>query len=110
MQNKKSFLLFNCLLFFSFFLDAQNPEVSNNIELTIKDFPASKAYLCYYYGNQTFLLDSCVVDSSLGYMHFKSRKLIPDGMYFIAAKDARVLDFIIAGENNVIIKTNIKNL
>ncbi len=109
MTNKFSFL-FSIFLFISASAFAQKDTLMHNIELTIKNFPASKAYLCYYYGNQTFLLDSVTVDSPAGFMHFKSRKKLPNGMYFITTKDMRLFDFIIAGEKNIIINTTFKNL
>ena len=109
MTNKFSFL-FSIFLFNSISAFAQTDTLAHNIKLTIKNFPSSKAYLCYYYGSQTFLLDSVSLDSSIGFMHFKSRKKLPDGMYFIATKDIHLLDFIIAGEKNIVINTTFKNL
>ncbi len=110
MQKTNRSILIALVLFFSTIIFAQDDSISNNIEITIKDFPARKALLCYYYGNQTFLLDSIVVDSLTGFMHFKSRKNLPIGMFFIATYDARLLDFIISDEKNIVIKTSYKNL
>ena len=103
-------LLLAIFLFISTLSIAQPDSIANDIEITIKDFPNRRALLCYYYGTQTFLLDSAVVDTLVGYMHFKSRKKLPVGMYFIATTDARLLDFIIADEKNIGIKTSYKNL
>ena len=96
-------------LFFSILMGLQNPQplqvfTKNDIDSTfydikikIKDFKSPKALLCYYYGDQTFLVDSAQVDTVNGSMRFTQNKKLPEGVYFIAKPEGVVMDFIVAG-------------
>ncbi len=96
-------------LFFTLFLGFKTPQslqVSTkneadssfyDIKIKIKDFKSPKTLLCYYYGDQTFLVDSAQVDTLNGSMRFTQNKKLPEGVYFIAKPEGVVMDFIVAG-------------
>ena len=66
--------------------------------------------LCYYYGDQTFLVDSTQVDTLNGAMRFTQNKRLPEGVYFIAKPEGVVMDFIVAGWKDFSISTTSNSL
>ncbi len=108
-----SFLSLFCTLFLGVqspaptYIPTHNPIDSSfyDIKIKIKDFKSPKALLCYYYGDQTFLVDSAQVDTMNGAMRFTQNKRLPEGVYFIAKPDGAVLDFIVAGWKDFSITT-----
>ncbi len=76
-----------------------------DIKIKIKDFKSPKTLLCYYYGDQTFLVDSAQVDTLNGSMRFTQNKKLPEGVYFITKPDGVVMDFIVAGWKDFSIST-----
>ncbi len=81
-----------------------------DIKIKIKDFKSPKALLCYYYGDQTFLVDSTQVDTLNGAMRFTQNKRLPEGVYFIAKPEGVVMDFIVAGWKDFSISTTSNSL
>ena len=81
-----------------------------DIKITIKGFKCQKALLGYYYGDETYVVDSAKVDSITGFMRFTRYNRLNEGMYFIANTEGVVLDFIVNGWKDFSIKTDINAL
>lgn len=106
---KKTLTLFALLLGISMLSQAAVIDSSfYDFKIHIKGFKAPKAYLGYYFGEETFVLDSAKVDSVTGAMRFTRNRVIPEGLYFIAnTEGVVVMDFIVNGWKDFTIKTEL---
>lgn len=81
-----------------------------DFKIVIKGFKTEKAYLGYYYGDETYIIDSARVDTSTGFMRFTRYRRIPEGVYFIVdTEGVSALDFIVNGWKDFTIKTQVEN-
>ena len=101
--------LITTLLFFSI-LKADVDSSFYDIKITIKGFKSQKAMLGYYYGDETYIVDSAKVDSLTGFMRFTRPQRLHEGMYFIANTEGVVLDFVVNGWKDFSIKTDMNAL
>lgn len=101
--------LITTLLFLSI-LKADIDSSFYDIKITIKGFKSQKAMLGYYYGDETYIVDSSKVDSKTGFMRFTRPQRLLEGMYFIANTEGVVCDFIVNGWKDFSIKTDITAL
>lgn len=106
---KKTLTVFALLLGISLLSQAAVIDSSfYDFKIHIKGFKTSKAYLGYYFGEETFVLDSAKVDSATGAMRFTRNRVIPEGLYFIAnTEGVVVMDFIVNGWKDFTIKTDL---
>lgn len=81
-----------------------------DIKITIKGFKSQKVMLGYYYGDETYVVDSAKVDSLTGFMRFTRYNRLTEGMYFIANTEGVVFDFIVNGWKDFSIKTDMNAL
>ena len=98
------------ILLFLSILKADVDSSFYDIKITIKGFKYQKALLGYYYGDETYVVDSAKVDSLTGFMRFTRYNRLTEGMYFIANTEGVVLDFIVNGWKDFSIKTDINAL
>ena len=92
------------------FLNAAVDSTFYDIKISIKGFKSKKAYLGYYYGNETYIVDSSKVDSLTGFMRFTRNRRIPEGVYFISnTEGVQLFDFIVNGWKDFTIKTQLES-
>ncbi len=98
------------ILTFLPFLNAAVDSTFYDIKISIKGFNSKKAYLGYYYGNETYIVDSSKVDSLTGFMRFTRNRRIPEGVYFISnTEGVQLFDFIVNGWKDFTIKTQLES-
>ncbi len=80
------------------------------INLQLKGLNDSLILLASYNGDKQFVIDTIIPDSKYNYK-LSADTLLPEGMYFFASsKKAKLLDFIIAGKQNVSITGDMSEL
>ena len=121
MFKKRNITTLTITLFFTHFLYGQIDSLFYDFKITIKGLKSAKAYLGYYYADETFVIDSTKVDTLTGFMRFSRRRRVPEGMYFIAnsiqmntdvqrtTNDGVIMDFVVNGWKDFSIKTNLNS-
>ena len=74
---------------------------------TIKGLKSARCYIGYYYGDQTFVVDTAVVDTVSGVVRFRKEKKLYEGLYFIADTAHILFDFVLAGDKQFGIQTQL---
>ncbi|MBL7814662.1 MAG: redoxin domain-containing protein [Saprospiraceae bacterium] len=80
-----------------------------DIQLTLKGIKNDKLYLGFYLGEQTFIVDSTVVDLKTSSLRFKPNRPLAEGLYFIAHTEGILFDLILANEADFSIVTDIQS-
>lgn len=101
------------LLLTSVFTAFSKPSGKHKLMFTIKGVHDSKAYMGFYYGDKTYVLDSAKVDNK-GNFQFEGDTALTGGVYFILLKDKKYFEFLIDNEQHFAMRTDtadfIKNM
>lgn len=75
------------------------------IRCTIHGLKDTTVYLCYYYGESTFVRDTARVDKN-GKFVFDGPKALPQGIYFVVLDKTRLFDLAIGPNQHFSIQTD----
>jgi peroxiredoxin len=82
--------------------------VKHKFSFNLKGLSKTKCYMGFYYGDKSYVLDSCDVDDK-GNFHFEGDSIMPGGVYFVLLKDKRYFEFIIDKEQKFTMRSDTSN-
>ena len=105
---KKAFILFIVLSLLPNFIKASPVDSAYyDIKIKLTGIKTAKVVLGYYIGEQTYAVDTTQADTITGNIHFKSKRPLAQGVYFVANTEGVIFNLILANETDFSISTNI---